>query len=58
MSDDPVGPPLEECPVCGAVGLPERIQDHDCAAFRSWRAGDKHGADNTPDSGEETVNAE
>jgi len=24
---------LEECPVCGAVGLPERIEDHDCRVF-------------------------
>jgi hypothetical protein len=22
--------PLVECPVCGRVGLPERIQAHDC----------------------------
>ena len=33
MSDDPIGPHLEECPVCGAVGLPERIVVHDCVAF-------------------------
>jgi len=26
-----VGPQLRECPVCGAVGLSERIDDHDCA---------------------------
>ncbi|MDZ7770668.1 MAG: hypothetical protein U5K38_17165 [Woeseiaceae bacterium] len=37
MSDDCVGPALEECPVCGAVGLPERIALHDCAAFRTWQ---------------------
>jgi len=24
---------LEECTVCCAVGLPERIQDHDCNDF-------------------------
>jgi hypothetical protein len=24
---------LEECPVCGATGLPERIEDHDCQDF-------------------------
>jgi hypothetical protein len=24
---------LRECPVCGAVGLPERITDHDCRPF-------------------------
>ena len=22
--------PLQECPVCGKVGLPERIRNHDC----------------------------
>ncbi len=22
--------PLRECPVCGKVGLPERIRNHDC----------------------------
>lgn len=22
--------PLQECPVCGKVGLPERIQQHRC----------------------------
>lgn len=22
--------PLQECPCCGKVGLPERIQQHDC----------------------------
>lgn len=37
MTDDPVGPELEECPVCGAVGLPERIEEHDCEDFRDWR---------------------
>ena len=25
--------PLVECPLCGSVGLPERIRIHDC----SWR---------------------
>ena len=29
-----LGPPLCECPVCGAIGLPERIKDHDCQTFR------------------------
>lgn len=28
-----VGAELAECPVCGAMGLPERIDDHDCEAF-------------------------
>ena len=23
--------PLVECPLCGRVGLPERIRNHDCA---------------------------
>lgn len=32
---DPVGPELEGCLVCGAVGLPERIRVHDCEAFRA-----------------------
>lgn len=26
--------PLVECPVCGRVGLPERIQMHDCPKSR------------------------
>ena len=34
---DPFGPELQECPVCGAVGLPERIDDHDCTSFIDWR---------------------
>ena len=38
MTDDCVGPALQECPVCGATGLPERIAIHDCAAFRARRA--------------------
>lgn len=38
MSDDCVGPALTECPVCGAVGLPERIQSHDCTAFCTRQA--------------------
>ena len=37
MSDDCVGPTLQECPVCGAVGLPERIQHHNCAVFCAHR---------------------
>ena len=37
MTDDCVGPTLQECPVCGAVGLPERIAVHDCPAFRTRR---------------------
>ena len=31
--DDSTDEELEECPVCGAVGLPERIEDHDCQTF-------------------------
>ena len=34
MSDDCVGPALKQCPVCGAIGLPERIAVHECAAFK------------------------
>ena len=26
--------PLRECPVCGKVGLPERIQQHRCTEYR------------------------
>ncbi|WP_331234227.1 hypothetical protein [Natronorarus salvus] len=28
---------LLECPVCGALGLTERIVDHDCRAFLESR---------------------
>jgi hypothetical protein len=34
---------LRECRVCGAVGLPERIADHDCDAFH--RRQSRRGAD-------------
>ena len=27
---------LRECPVCGAIGLEERIENHDCSAFLEW----------------------
>jgi len=30
MVDDLSGPELLECPVCGRVGLPERIMNHNC----------------------------
>lgn len=30
---------LAECEVCGAVGLAERIEEHDCESFREWREG-------------------
>ena len=30
------GPQLHECPVCGAVGVSERIADHDCSDFAGW----------------------
>lgn len=29
----PLRPKLEECPDCGAIGLPERIENHDCEEF-------------------------
>jgi len=35
MSDDCVGPTLTECPVCGAIGLPERIAVHDCVTLHA-----------------------
>ena len=28
---------LRECPVCGAIGLAERIENHDCRAFLARR---------------------
>lgn len=37
MTDEPedtVGPELAECAVCGAIGLEERIEGHDCEAFQ------------------------
>lgn len=30
---------LVECPLCGAVGLPERIQVHNCLDFLAARYG-------------------
>jgi hypothetical protein len=30
LVDELSGPELLECPVCGRIGLPERIVDHDC----------------------------
>jgi len=32
---------LHECPVCGAVGLPERIENHDCTGFIDWEEIDR-----------------
>lgn len=26
--------PLQECPVCGKVGLPERIRTHECRSMQ------------------------
>jgi hypothetical protein len=37
MTDTAVGSALEECPVCRATGLPERIEAHDCGAFITRR---------------------
>jgi hypothetical protein len=31
---------LDECIVCGATGLSERIAAHDCQEFRAWKRGD------------------
>lgn len=33
MTNANLGPHLVECVVCGAIGLPERIEAHDCASF-------------------------
>lgn len=30
LIDELSGPELLECPVCGRMGLPERIMNHDC----------------------------
>ena len=30
LVDELSGPELLECPVCGRMGLPERIVNHDC----------------------------
>jgi ribosomal protein L32 len=30
LVDELSGPELIECPVCGRMGLPERIVDHNC----------------------------
>jgi len=35
--DDDHPTPLEECPVCGVVGLPERIAAHECVKNRRRR---------------------
>ncbi len=35
-----LGTELIECKVCGAVGLPERILEHDCQAFLDRQSGD------------------
>ncbi len=47
MSDEEllVGPELEECPVCGAIGLPERIEEHDCEVFLEGRIRDAEQGD-------------
>ena len=33
---------LKECPVCGAIGLAERIVEHDCQAFLDLNEGVDH----------------
>ncbi len=43
-----LGTELTECEICGAVGLPERILEHDCRVFL-----DHHSADGLcPESSE------
>lgn len=37
MTDDPLGPELEECAACGAIGIPGRIEAHDCDSFIGWK---------------------
>ena len=49
MSDDCVGPALTECPVCGAVGLPERIAVHHCVAFHARIAARRRQLSSTKD---------
>ena len=34
--DPELGDPLVECPVCGRVGLPERIKEHACGRGRVY----------------------
>ena len=34
--DPDLGEPLVECPVCGRVGLPERIAEHRCGRGRVY----------------------
>ncbi len=46
-----VGPELEECSVCGAVGLPERIGEHDCEAFLKGRCQDEEREDSPKTKG-------
>jgi len=33
---------LQECSVCGAIGLTERIIEHDCQAFLDHKKGVDH----------------
>jgi hypothetical protein len=36
LVDELSGPELLECPVCGRMGLPERIVDHNCQRGSSY----------------------
>jgi len=36
LIDELPGPELLECPVCGRMGLPERIVDHNCGSGSSY----------------------
>lgn len=36
LVDELSGPELIECPVCGRMGLPERIVDHDCRSGSTY----------------------
>lgn len=49
MSNSCVGAVLKECPVCGVVGLPERIAVHDCVASEGRTATQRRHVSDTED---------
>ena len=49
MSDSCVEAILEECPVCGVVGLPERIVVHDCIGSDGCTAAQRRHVSDTED---------
>ena len=50
MSNSCDGVPLEECPVCGVVGLSERIAVHDCVVSEARTATRRSDVSSTEDS--------